>query len=68
MTLASPINIHTLQYIRFKRFQNELGYCYFQFQGKDSLPENLDDKLLVPIDFCSILEKHFDKIIKTENH
>jgi hypothetical protein len=30
--------------------------------------EELDDRQLVPIDFCKILEAHFESIIKNENH
>jgi hypothetical protein len=40
----------------------------FNSSEKITAPEDLDDTKLIPIDFCSILENHFEGIIKDEDH
>lgn len=40
----------------------------FNSRQKIVLVEEIDEKLFMPINFCSILEKHFDHIISNDNH
>ncbi len=40
----------------------------FNSSQKINSIEEMDESQLEPIDFCSLLEKHFEQIIKKENH
>lgn len=40
----------------------------FSSKQKIKFIEEINEELLVPIDFAGILEKHFDNIIVSENH
>lgn len=40
----------------------------FKSRQKINSPEEVDDSQLEPTDFCSVLESHFEQIIKDDNH
>src|SRR5688500_7607745 len=40
----------------------------FSSKQKIQSIEEIDEEKFVPVDFCAILEKHFDNIRKNENH
>jgi len=47
-----------------------MSWAIVIFSSKQEITsiEDIDEALFVPIDFCSILEKHFDNIIANDNH
>jgi hypothetical protein len=40
----------------------------FNSKQKIESPEDVDEEQLIPTDFCSVFETHFDEIVKDDNH